>query len=132
MPRLKKEYKDFSFSFPRDLSFFHTQIKTQYEGVSQGESEGILVDENGLRDLLQKDKSGKNFILYSQILSPHLAAYFSRISGILSSQGGMLSHLAILAREHKIPVIVGFKPTKEICLGTKIKIDASKVTVHCS
>lgn len=121
----KKKYENLSFSLTKEISSFHTSKQTKYEGVSHGEAQGILVDENELK----KRKSERNLILYSPILSPHLAIYFNQISGIVSSQGGMLSHLAILAREHKIPVIVGFQPTKEIPLGSHVQIDASGAIV---
>ena len=38
-------------------------------------------------------------ILFTEYLSPDLYQYFSQIDGIISKNGGLLSHLSILARE---------------------------------
>lgn len=68
--------------------------------VSPGNASGILVTEDQIAHV-EGDK-----ILHTAMLTPDLARYFSQIKGIVSEQGGMLSHLAILAREQKIPVMV--------------------------
>ncbi len=71
-------------------------------GVSSGCAEGMLVDVTKL----SKIKKGK-FILYTDVLAPHLTTHFSQIEGIYAQRGGMLSHLAIMAREAGIPVVIG-------------------------
>ena len=56
-------------------------------------------------------------------MSPDLVRYFDDIIGIVSSSGGMLSHLAIIARERKLPVVVNFELNKNIRIGSTIEID---------
>jgi len=61
------------------------------------------------------------------MLSPNLTKYFDRISGIISNNRGLLSHLAIMAREKNIPAIVGFSIFDgEFKLGDYVRIDGSK------
>lgn len=92
-------------------------------GISAGEAIGTLVDRKTL-DTKNKTKTAK--ILYSPILSPDLTEYFGQIAGIVSEQGGMLSHLAIMAREAQIPVVVHFSPSKDIQIGDTIHINGTK------
>jgi phosphohistidine swiveling domain-containing protein len=40
-------------------------------------------------------------------LDPRLAAVVSRLGGLVAETGSPLSHLAILAREHGVPTVVG-------------------------
>lgn len=44
-------------------------------------------------------------ILYVTVLTPALTRHFPYITGIITASGGILSHLAIMAREHGLPVI---------------------------
>ena len=110
----QEEYEKYlAFEFPKIL--FHKPIELEEEliSVSPGKAEGVLVAD-------VKDSSGKK-ILYTKNLEPSLTAYFDQIEGIVSERGSLLSHLAIIAREEKIPVIVNFS-LGDIKLGDKIKI----------
>ncbi len=82
-------------------SSYINKVKT-LQAVSAGTAKGILCN----IDSLPKDKEG--YILYSDCLSPDLVKYFDRVEGILANRGGVLSHLAIMAREKGVPVISGF------------------------
>lgn len=88
-------------------------------GVSSGKVTGLLVDVKNI----SKYSADQNIILYSEILTPLLIQYFHKIKGIVSVQGGVLSHIAIVAREHGIPVVVNFSPNDEIQIGDHIFID---------
>ena len=68
----------------------------------------------------------QKLFLYTEILSPSLTKYFDRIDGIVSENGGLLSHLAIVAREKNIPVIIGFSLSNSVLkLGDPVQIDGS-------
>jgi len=69
-------------------------------GVSSGVGEGIFVTKSNIKTVVGKK------ILYTEVLSPDIVQYFDSIVGVVSNSGGMLSHLAIMARESKIPVVV--------------------------
>lgn len=99
------------------------QKRTEILGVSAGLAQGILQK----HEYLDSEKSDDSkIILYTEILSPNLTKYFDRISGIVSENGGLLSHLAIVARENNIPVIVGFSLSNSVLkLGDSVQIDGS-------
>lgn len=102
----KEKYMSFgSYNFPNKITSSFVHKKKELIGVSSGKVAGEIQD----IDFLKKKNTGnKKIILYTKSLSPQIAQYFDKISGIVSENGGMLSHLAIIAREQKIPVVVGF------------------------
>ena len=89
-------------------------------GVSAGKCYGVLLNCESLK---HEKYNSVNKILYTECLSPDLVKYFSDIKGIVSNSGGMLSHLAIIAREQKIPVIVNFTIDNNISIGSTIEIN---------
>lgn len=112
-----------SFCLPGILASSLVYDESKIQGVSSGLAEGVLQD----RKFIDNEKSkNKKFILCTDILSPDLTKYFGKISGILSNKGGLLSHLAIVAREMNIPVIVGFSMNGErLRFGDSVRIDGS-------
>jgi phosphohistidine swiveling domain-containing protein len=88
--------------------------------LSPGFSEGKVVDISNIQP---------GSILAVTSLTPELVQYFSEISGIISMNGGMLSHLAIMAREAGIPVISGI-PSPNLYLGKVIKMDANHGSIE--
>lgn len=66
-------------------------------------------------------------VLVVPITRPQYNNYIKRAGAIVSDIGGLLSHPSILAREQKIPCIVGTKiGTQVLKNGDLIKIDADK------
>lgn len=115
------QYSDYHLPNSITSSFIKKQAKIL--GVSAGFGEGILQNRDNIK--LGKMKS-KKYILYTEILSPDLVKYFGRVSGIVSENGGLLSHLAIVARENNIPVIVGFSLSNSgFKFGDLVQIDGS-------
>ena len=58
--------------------------------------------------------------------NPAWAVVFSKIAGIVTDTGGVLSHSAIVAREFMIPGVVGTSnATREIKTGDKIRVNGS-------
>jgi phosphohistidine swiveling domain-containing protein len=89
-------------------------------GVARGHARGTLVDEQHL------DTSNDQQILFVTTLSPDLTRYFDRVQGIAAEKGGLLSHLAIIARERSLPVVVNVDlSTLGLKLGDKVELDAS-------
>ncbi|MFA6992239.1 MAG: PEP/pyruvate-binding domain-containing protein [Candidatus Gracilibacteria bacterium] len=118
----RKHYMEYmDFNMPKILTNKPINAPQAVQGVSPGKVEGILVQEDEIKDEKYKNKDK---ILFTRVLSPELAKYFDDIKGIVSEQGGFLSHLAIIARERGLPVITGIEIDK-IKLGRKIEIDGS-------
>jgi pyruvate,water dikinase len=67
-------------------------------GVSPGRASAVVTHD-------PDDADGKVLVVPS--LSPALAGVLGRVAAIVSETGSPLSHLAILAREQRVPVVVG-------------------------
>jgi phosphohistidine swiveling domain-containing protein len=111
------------YNFPSKLMSRYMEEENPLLGVSAGIAEGELVNIDGL------EKKGKK-ILYTGVLAPNLTEYFPKITGILSENGSLLSHLAIMARENNIPVIVNFKLGGSANIGDYLYIDGAKGMIY--
>ncbi len=69
-------------------------------GVSAGRSQGRVSHDAA-------SAAGKVLVVAS--LDPNLASVLPDLAGLVSGTGSPLSHLAILAREYHVPVVVGFR-----------------------
>lgn len=107
--------QDNTFNFPSVLSSISSPMKEEFYGVSKGIAEGVVFyPGEGLQ---------KGGILFVEKLDPSLVQYFPVISGIVSLKGSVLSHLAIVAREYNIPVVVNPEVLKYVKPGMKVRID---------
>ena len=69
----------------------------------------------------------KGEILVSSMTTPRLLPAVKKAAAIVTDEGGIICHAAIIAREYKIPCIVGTKnATKILKDGDIIKVDAIK------
>ncbi len=59
------------------------------------------------------NKIEKGDVLVAPETTPDFIAHFSKISGIITNQGGITSHAAIVSREFNIPCIVGVEGATE-------------------
>lgn len=72
-------------------------------------------------------------VLVCPITTPAWSVLFGRIGGLVTDTGGLLSHSAIVAREHGIPAAVGTgSATSEIEDGQLVTVDGTsgKVEIH--
>lgn len=106
-----------SCTFPaRITNVLISEDQERSKGVSTGIAEGVLVT----RDTIGRSPEGLK-ILYTDMLTPDLARYFGEIRGVIGSHGGVLSHLSILAREQRIPVVTNVDLEREgIRIGDRI------------
>jgi rifampicin phosphotransferase len=64
-------------------------------------------------------------------LDPRLAAVVSRLAGLVAETGSPLSHLAILAREHGVPTVVGHAgATERYGPGQVLEVDGTTGSVR--
>ena len=61
-------------------------------------------------------------IIVAPMVNPSWLPYFSRASGFVNEVGGWLSHTAILAREHDVPMIVGVDGLSRITDGNLLRL----------
>ena len=72
-------------------------------------------------------------VLVTTTLSPGLGPLLTRLSGIVSETGSVLSHLAILSREAGVPTVVGYaNATTDLQEGVEVTVDgdSGRVTVE--
>lgn len=95
-----------------------------YPGKVKGIAKVVLSVED-----LEKIKKGD--ILVAKVTSPDYTIVFSKVKAIITDEGGLTSHAAIVSRELRIPCIVGTKmATKILKDGMTIEMDAEKGTVQ--
>lgn len=70
---------------------------------------------------------GNGEVLVTKMTSAKFMVILEKIRAIITDDGGKLCHAAILAREFKIPCIVGTKiATKVFKNGDLVEVDAEK------
>lgn len=85
----------------------------------------VITDLNDLPRLLLEESFGA--ILVTHGTSPKYVPYLNKIAGIITDEGGVLCHAAIISREMKIPCMIGAKiATKVLHSGDMVELDADK------
>lgn len=84
-----------------------------------------------ISSIKDKDKFKNNDILVTHDGSAELTLFMKQAGAIVTNQGGMICHAAILAREMRIPCIVGTRiATKVLKDGDLVEVDADKGVVR--
>ncbi len=109
-------------SFPKVISSLPLPVTNNRFGISAGKARG-KISEPGL--VVEKGD-----ILFVATLHPSYTQYFDRIGGIISLEGGMLSHLAIIARECNIPIVVDSHAIDYCKVGMVVEIDGERGSVE--
>jgi len=79
----------------------------------------------------QLNKVQEGDILVAPMTTPEYAPVFGKIKAIITDEGGVTSHAAIVAREMKIPAIIGTKiASKKITDGNLVEIDTDSGVVR--
>jgi pyruvate,water dikinase len=72
-------------------------------------------------------------ILVCPITDPTWTPLFALAAGLVTDQGGSLSHAAVVAREYRLPAVVGtHTATRQIVTGQIIEIDGLRAIVRLS
>ena len=70
-------------------------------------------------------------VLVAQFASPRLSALVASASALISDVGSVTGHLATVAREYRVPAILGAKgATRDLPQGMLITVDADENTVY--
>lgn len=70
-------------------------------------------------------------ILITSNTDPGWTAVFSRLGGLITETGGILSHGAVISREYKIPAVTAVKgATKIFITGQKLTIDGNAGVIY--
>ncbi len=105
------------------LKSFHYDGELYGKRIYSGKISGSVYVYNVYTDM---HNIPNGYILVARSLSPECVSFLPKgIAGILIEEGGEFSHGAILARERKIPCIVGIKDiTKILKTGDEISVSA--------
>ena len=97
-------------------------------GASTGSYEGTARVVYGPEDFSRIQKGD---VLVTEATSPAFNVVLPLLGGVVTDNGGVLSHAAIVSREFGIPGVVGCNDaTKHIQDGTSVVIDGAKGTVR--
>ncbi|MDB5260285.1 MAG: hypothetical protein JWN37_516 [Candidatus Nomurabacteria bacterium] len=98
------------------------------KGKVSGRVKKINVDYSDFTKLNQEIEKMKNGeILVAETTAPELIIACRKASAIVTDQGGLMSHAAIISREFNIPCIVGTKYASQILQdGDEVEVDADK------
>lgn len=109
-----KEEKEFS-SILKGFSAFKGKVKGPVRVVTR-------------KDDFKKISNGD--ILVAHMTTVDYAPYLHKVLAIITDEGGILSHAAVIAREMKKPCVIGTKvATKVLKDGDYIEVDANKGVV---
>lgn len=98
-------------------------------GVAQGKVKILSAAKHNLSREIKKVKDGE--IVVTSMMRPHLLPALAKAGGVITNEGGLTSHAAIMARELKVPTIVGAKiATKVLKDGQLVEVDANKGIVR--
>jgi pyruvate,water dikinase len=113
------------------------------DGDEDSETEGIVLSGLGaspgrasgevsiVRKLDELDKVGEGDIIVAEMTTPDMVPAMKRASGIVTDEGGMTSHAAIVSRELGVPAVVGAEHgTERLRDGQVITIDGEKGTLE--
>ena len=97
-------------------------------GASPGTAAGVARILHGPAEM-EKLKAGE--ILVTSMTTPDMVPAMSRAAGIVTDEGGMTCHAAIVSRELGVPCVVGTREaTKLIGDGTEVTVDGKTGAVY--
>jgi pyruvate,water dikinase len=83
-----------------------------------------------VRKLDQLDKVGEGDIIVTEMTTPDMVPAMKRAAGIVTDEGGMTSHAAIVSRELGVPAVVGTgEASSTLSDGRVVTIDGDKGTI---
>ena len=81
--------------------------------------------------LAELDRLQSGEILVTYAIDPAWTPVFTTIAGVISVEGGMLAHAAVLGREYGLPVVLGVRDaTARLADGDVVRIDGTAGTIQ--
>lgn len=97
--------------------------------ASPGKAEGRAVVASGAAEAIQKIKKGD--ILVCSMTTPDFVPAMKKAAAVVTNEGGITSHAAIICRELGIPAIIGtLHGTTWIKTGERVEVDAEKGVIR--
>jgi phosphohistidine swiveling domain-containing protein len=96
-------------------------------GASPGVAEGVARVVAGPDDFARVQRGD---VLVTTTTTPAWTPLFPSLGALVTETGGILSHAAVVAREYKLPAVVGATgATRAIPDGTRVRVDGTSGTV---
>src|SRR4030042_2469925 len=121
----KALYKDIVLSRPKTE---HLSGQTAMAGKARGRVRVILHKKRNITNVVASFK--KREILVTEMTRPDTVLACRKAVAIITDEGGITSHAAIISRELKIPCIIGTKIATQVLKdGDLVEVDANKGVV---
>jgi pyruvate,water dikinase len=104
---------------PDEIWLMHPRLNGHPAGIGWGSGPAVVVNcECELARIAPGD------ILVTRVAGPALSHVLPRVAGVVAERGGSTSHLASLARERGIPMVLGVhEATRKIPDGAQVAVD---------
>jgi pyruvate,water dikinase len=104
---------------PDEIWLRHPGLRGHPGGIGWGAGRSVVV-----RCECELARVGQGDILVTQVAGPALGSVLARVGGVVTELGGSTSHLASLARERGIPMVLGvLGATSQIPDGSQVAVD---------
>ncbi len=115
-----------------DLDAIRERFKVIFQGKGDVVQEGVAMGEvYVVREDEDLNRVPEGCILVSTFSSPSIARVIKRITGIITDLGSPIGHLATLAREFRIPMLINTKvATATLKNGQKITLNATENAIY--
>jgi pyruvate,water dikinase len=129
--RNKKYFRSFAnFKNPNELGNRHVMRRERIDGaqILKGvpcSGETVTAVARVIKDIHDAGRLEKGDILVTQCTDPAWTAAFSKLSGVITETGGMLSHAAVVSREYGLACILLVK-NATLAIG-----DGDVITMDC-
>jgi phosphoenolpyruvate synthase/pyruvate phosphate dikinase len=107
-----------------ERKFENKKIKSFSGSIAQnGKAKGKVI----IADNYTLSKIKKGNILVAAMTTPNMTPYLKKIRAIVTDEGGITCHAAVIARELGIPCIIGTKIATQVLKdGNRVEVDADK------
>lgn len=119
-PKAKEKAEKIIYNEEIDQTADEIKGTVAYPGLVRGKVK-IILDPRGIHDKITADD-----ILVTGMTTPDFVPIMKRVSAIITDEGGLTCHSAIIARELGIPCIIGTK------IATKVLRDGDLVEVNAN
>jgi pyruvate,water dikinase len=104
---------------PDEIWLRHPGLNGHPAGIGWGSGRAVVVNCE-----CELTRVGHGDILVTKVAGPALSHILPRVAGVVSERGGSTSHLASLARERGIPMVLGvLDATRRIPDGSQVAVD---------
>ncbi len=118
------ELRSYSLREKQDKSFNKNVKELKGQPVSPGQKKGRVIIVHTVHDVRKVERGD---IIVANSTNPTYVPAMERAGAIVTDEGGLLSHAAIVSRELKVPCVVGTKiATRVLKDGDIINVDAEK------